>query len=218
MQGISARGAGLDVHQKTVGAGVLTPEGHETRPFGTRAAAVVSRADGLLAYGCPPGARARAGDAWTPGFTILAGPGEVGWVNAQHVKAVPGGQTAVQGAAWLAALLPHGWWHASIIPPVAPRHLRDLTRSRGPCSQERVTRLTRVQKLLAEANLTLAAVGSESMGGSGRAILAARLAGPREPQALADVAKGRRRRTRHLLAPALAGRVKPPQRLGLTAL
>jgi len=73
-----------------------------------------------------------------------------------------------------------------------------------------------VQKLLEDATIKLAAVASDIMGVSGRAMLAALLAGYRDPQALADVAKGRRRRTRDPLAHALDGRIKPPHRLVLT--
>ena len=56
------------------------------------------------------------------------------------------------------------------------------------------------------------------MGVSGRAILAARLPGHAAPQALADLAKGRLRRTRDPWAKAVDGRVKPHQRLALTEL
>jgi transposase len=64
----------------------------------------------------------------------------------------------------------------------------------------------------------LAAVASDIMGVSGRAMLAALVAGHTEPQALADVAKGRLRSKRDQLAQALDGRVKPHHRLVLTEL
>jgi transposase len=150
-----------------------------------------------------------------PGVPILEGPCEVILVNAQHVKAVPGRKTDVKDAAWLAELLPHGLWRASFIPPVAQR---DLTRYRSTCIRERVTRINRVQKRLEDANLTLAAVASDSMGVSGRAILAALIAGHTDPHTLAELAKGRRRRKREPLAKALEGRVKPHHRLVLTEL
>ncbi len=88
-------------------------------------------------------------------------------VNAQPVKAVPGRQTDVKDAAWLAELLPPGLWRASVIPPVAQRDLRDLTRSRSTFSRERVTLINRVQKRLEEATMKLAAGASDSMGGRG---------------------------------------------------
>jgi transposase len=194
------RGAGLDVHQKTVVACVLTSPGQETRPFGTMTADVLALADGLLAYGCTHVALESTGDDWKPVFNILEGTCEVVWVNAQHVKAVPGRQTAVEDAAWLAALLPHGLWRASGIPPVTQRELRDLTRYRSTRIQERVPLIDRVQKLLEDANRKLAAVASEIMGGSGRAILAAWLTGPRDPQALTAPAHAPRARPTRAIA------------------
>jgi transposase len=107
---------------------------------------------------------------------------------------------------------------ASFIPPVAQRELRDLTRYRSTFIRVRVTLINRVQKLLEDANSKLAAVASDIMGVSGRAMLAALLAGHTDPQAPADLAKGRLRAKRELLAQALDGRVKPHHRFVLTEL
>jgi transposase len=98
-------------------------------------------------------------------------------VNAQSVKAVPGRKTDVTDAAWLAELLQHGLLRASLIPTVAQRELRDLTRYRSTFMRERVTLIHRVQKLLEDANIKLAAVASDIRGVSGRAMLATLLAG-----------------------------------------
>jgi transposase len=177
MQVMYERCAGLDVHQKTVVACVLTPAGQETRTCGTMTAELLSLADWLLTCGGTHVAMERTGDYWKPVCTILEGTCEVILVNAQHVKAVPGRQTDVKDAAWLAELLPHGLWRASFIPPVAQRQLRDLTRYRRPLIRERVTLINRVQKRLEDAHIKLAAVASEIMGVSGRAILAALIGG-----------------------------------------
>ena len=218
MQVMYERCAGLDVHKKTVVVCVLTPEGHETRTFGTMTAELLALADWLLAWGCTHVAIESTGDYWKPVFNLLEGTCEVILVNAQHVKAVPGRKTDGKDAAWLAELLQHGLLRASFIPPVAQRELRDLTRDRSTFIQERVTLINRVQKLLEEANIKLASVASDIMGVSGRAILAALLAGHTDPQALADLAKGRLRTKRDLLAQALDGRVTPHHRLVLTEL
>jgi transposase len=81
-----------------------------------------------------------------------------------------------------------------------------------------VTLINRVQKLLEDANIELAAVASDIMGVSGRAMLAALLASHTDPQALADLAKGWLRTKRELLAQAWDGRVKPHRRFVLTEL
>jgi transposase len=218
MQVMDERCAGLDVHKKTVVACVLTPEGQETRTFGTMTAELLTLSDWLLARGCTCVAIESTGDSWKPVFNILEGTCEVVLVNAQHVKTVPGGKTDVKDAAWLAELLPHGLLRASFIPPVAQRELRDLTRDRSTCIQARVTLINRVQKLLEDANSKLASVASDMMGVSGRAMLAALLAGHTEPEALAELAKGRLRSKRERLARALEGRVKPHHRFVLSEL
>jgi transposase len=94
--------------------------------------------------------------------------------------------------------LQHGLLRASFIPPVARRELRGLRCYRSTFIQERVTLINRVQKLLEDANIKFAAVASDIMGVSGRAILAVLLAGHTAPQALADLAKGRLRSKRDL--------------------
>ena len=223
MQVMHERCAGLDVHKKTVVACVLMPDGQggwcqETRTFGTMTAELLALADWLLACGCTHVAIESTGDYWKPAFNILEGTCEVLRVNAQHVKAVPGRKTDVKDAAWLAELLQHGLLRASFIPPVAQRELRDLTRYRSTFIQERVTLINRVQKLLEDANIKLAAVASDIMGVSGRAMLAALVAGHTDPYALADLAKGRLRSKREPLAKALEGRVKPHHRFVLTEL
>jgi transposase len=218
MQIMHERCAGLDVHKKTVVACVVTPEGQEIRTFSTMTVDLLGLSDWLLVCGCTHVAMESTGDYWKPVFNMLEGSFEVLLVNAQHVKAVPGRKTDVKDAAWLAELLQHGLLRASFIPPVAQRELRDLTRYRSTFIRERTTLVNRVQKLLEDANIKLAAVASDIMGVSGRAILAALLAGHADPHALADLAKGRLRSKRDQLAKALDGRVKVHHRLVLTEL
>jgi transposase len=218
MQVMYERCAGLDVHKKTVVACVVTPAGQETRTFSTMTVDLLGLSDWLLACGCTHVAMESTGDYWKPVFNMLEGTFEVLLVNAQHVKAVPGRKTDVKDAAWLAELLQHGLLRASFIPPVAQRERRDLTRYRSTFIRERTTLVNRVQKLLEDANIKLAAVASDIMGVSGRAMLAALLAGHADPHALADLAKGRLRSKRDRLAKALDGRVKPHHRFVLTEL
>jgi len=196
------RCAGLDVHKKTVVACVVTPVGQEVRTFRTMTIDLLGLSDWLLACGCTPVAMESTGDYGKPVFNMLEGTFEVLLVHAQHVKAVPGRTTDVKDAAWLAELLQHGLLHASFIPPVAQRERRDLTRYRSTLIRERTTLVNRVQKLLEDANIKLAAVASDIMGVSGRAMLAALRAGHADPQALADLAQGRLRSQRDQLANA----------------
>jgi hypothetical protein len=59
--------------------------------------------------------------------------------------------------------------------------------------------------VLERANIKLAAGATDSMGVSGRAILAALIAGRADPRTMAALANGRRRTKIPLLAPALTG-------------
>jgi transposase len=50
-------------------------------------------------------------------------------VNAQHLRHVPGRNTDVGDAAWIAQLVEHGLARPSLVPPRLIRELRELTRS-----------------------------------------------------------------------------------------
>ena len=71
--------------------------------------------------------------------------------------------------------------------------------------QDRARVLNRLQAVLEDANITLAAVVTDIRGVSARAMLEALIAGPREVDALADLARGRLRAKRDQLAEALQG-------------
>jgi transposase len=70
----------------------------------------------------------------------------------------------------------------------------------------------RVQGVLERANLKLAAVATDIMGGSARAILAALLEGRADPATMAELAKRRLRRKIPLLEPAVTGLVRAHHR------
>ncbi len=102
------------------------------------------------------------------------------------------------------------------MPPRAQRELRDLTRTRTTLVDERSAAVKRLQAVLEDANLKVASVATDIMGASGRAILAALLAGETDPAALAALAKGRLRNKRAALEQALHGRLTDHHRLLLT--
>jgi transposase len=81
----------------------------------------------------------------------------------------------------------------SCIPPPGQRDLRDLTRYRTTLVQERSREVNRVQGVLERANIKRAAVATDIMGVSGRAMLAALIAGRADPITMAELAKGRMR-------------------------
>jgi transposase len=93
------------------------------------------------------------------------------------------------------------------------RALRELTRHRRTLVQARVQEVNRLQQVVETAHSKLAAVASDVMGKSGRAMLDALLQGEDDPQALADLARGRLRAQRPALRQALDGRLQPHQRI-----
>jgi transposase len=223
MQVLYTHCAGLDVHKKTVVACLITPDPqgggqHETRTFGTMTRDLLALSDWLLAAGCTHVAMESTGEYWKPVFNSLEAHFEVLLVNAQHSKAVPGRKTEVKDAQWIAELLQHGLLRASFIPPPAQRELRELTRHRSTFVRARAPLVNRVQKVWESANIKLAAVATDVLGVSGRAMLRALSAGEREPAAMAELAKGRLRTKRDQLSQALDGRVQAHPRFVLTEL
>jgi transposase len=127
-------------------------------------------------------------------------------VNARHVKILPGRKTDVADAAWLAELLEHGLLRGSFVPPAAIRQLRDLTRYRKRLIQAHTAECQRVHKTLEDAGIKLDSVASDVLGVSGRAMLRALIAGQRDPEVLAELARGKLRKKLPELREALWGR------------
>ncbi len=223
MEIVFERCAGIDVHKRTVVVCRLTRDAQgarlaQTQTFGTTTGELLRLSDWLAEGGCTHVGLESTGEFWKPVFNLLEGTCEVWLLNAQHIKAVPGRKTDVKDAQWIAELLAHGLVRPSFIPPRPQRELRDLTRYRTTFVRARATLVNRVQKALEDANLKLASVATDIMGVSGRAILAALLAGEADPTVLAELAKGPLRKKRPQLEQALRGHLRPHQSFVLTEL
>lgn len=94
----------------------------------------------------------------------------------------------------------------SFVPPEPIRQLRDLTRYRIDLVGERGREKNRVEKLLEDAGIKVSVVVSDVFGVSGRAMMAALIAGERDPHALADLARCSMRRKVPALVEAFTGR------------
>ncbi len=215
MQVIHQRCCGLDIHKKTVVACVLitAPDGavqRWLRTFGTMTADLLALRDWLDGHGVTQVAMESTGVYWRPVYNVLEDEARaITLVNPQHIKAVPGRKTDVKDSEWLADLLRHGLLKASFIPPAPIRELRELTRYRKTLVQQRTQEVNRLHKLLEGANLKLAAVASDILGKSGRAMLDAVLGGEQDPAVLAELARGRLRAKLPALRQAFEGRVRP---------
>ena len=218
MDVIYERCCGLDIHKAKVVACVITPDGKETRTFGTMTGELLELADWLQAKGVTHVAMESTGVYWKPIYNLLEGMEfELLVVNAQHIKAVPGRKTDVKDAEWIADLLRHGLLRGSYIPDRSQRELRELVRYRKALIRDRATEVNRVQKVLEGANIKLASVATDVMGKSGRAMLEALISGITDPRVLAGMARGRLQDKRPQLEEALRGLIGPHQQMLLAA-
>jgi transposase len=210
---IAERVAGLDIGKEEVVAAVRTPgqgfkRRQEIRTFPTFTGSLEALAEWLTAEGVTQVVMEATGQYWKPVWYVLEGRGgfELLLVNARHVKILPGRKTDVADAAWLAELLEHGLLRSSFVPPPEIRRLRDLTRYRKRLIQTHTAECQRVQKALEDAGIKLDSVASDVLGVSGRLMLKALVAGERDPDVLADLAKGQLRKKLPALRQALYGR------------
>lgn len=219
MQVLHPRCCGLDVHKRTVVACVLLTADDGTvqrkvRTFGTMTADLLALADWLQRLHITHVAMESSGVYWWPVFNIIEDEERtLVVVNPQHMKAVPGQKTDVKDSEWLADLLRHGLLRPSFIPPAPVRAMRDLMRYRKTLVHDRTQEINRLHKVLEAANIKLAAVATDVMGLSSRAMLAAIVDGEDDAEALAELALRSLRKKLPELRQALHGRVQPHHRL-----
>lgn len=206
------RCAGLDVHKDTVVACVRTPEGedgqriNQVRTFGTFTAELLALRDWLVEHRVERVAMESTGVYWKPVYYLLEDEVSCWVVNAQHMHNVPGRKTDVADAVWIAQLLENGLLRPSFVPPPAIRELRSLTRYRKTVIEERTREVQRIDKVLQDAGLKLSSVASKLLGKSARDMLDALVAGERDPEVLADLARRQMRAKIPRLQQALTGR------------
>jgi transposase len=214
MEQLIERCAGLDVHKKTVAACVRTPgqdgqRQQHTRTFQTTTKGLLALRDWLASQQVRVVGMESTGAYWKAVYYRLETTMDCWLLNARHLRNVPGRKTDVADAAWIAQLVEHGLVRPSFVPPPPIRELRNLTRYRKTVIQERTREAQRLEKLLEDAGIKLSCVASDILGVSGRAMLQALVAGVRDPQLLAELAKGRLRAKLPQLQEALVGRFGP---------
>jgi transposase len=94
-------------------------------------------------------------------------------------------------AVWLCKLAERQMLRVSFVPPTPIRRLRDLTRYRADLVAARTAENNWGEKLLKDAAIKLSVVASDIFGASGRAMMAALIAGERDPKVLAQLARRR---------------------------
>src|ERR1700732_4386900 len=217
METLVERGCGLDVHQGTVVACLLTvrKDGKvqkQVRTFGTTTRELLSMREWLLSQGCTHVAMESTGVYWKPVYAILEGAFQIVVANAQHIKKVPGRKTDVKDAEWIADLRCHGLLRSRFVPPKPIRELRDLMRYRRKLVESQAAERNRLLKVLETANIKLANVATDVFGMSGRLMLRALIAGKATPQEMAELAKGLLRKKIPELELALEGQLEQHHR------
>jgi transposase len=147
-------------------------------------------------------------DYWRIWYYVLESIGlAVQLVSASQARNLKGRpKTDKLDAMWLARLTQWGMLRPSFVPPAAIRQVRDFTRARTDLVHERTRVLQRLEKLLEDAMVKITSVVSDGMKAkSAVAMVAALVAGERDPRTIADLAKGSLRGKRDALAEALDG-------------
>ena len=211
---IIQRIAALDIGKATLvccirvpGAGKRGRRLQEVRTYQTMTRSLLVLADRLRELGVTRVVMEATSDYWRAPFYLLEAQGLECWlVNARDVKHLPGRpKTDRLDAVWLCKVAERQMLRPSFVPPPAIRRLRDLTRYRADLVGVRTAEKNRVEKLLEDAQIKLSVVASDIFGVSGRAMLAALIAGERDPKALAQLARTRMRAKLGQLTEAFTG-------------
>lgn len=212
---IIERVAALDIGKAEVVCCVRLPDPgggkRRVQEISTHSAMVPSLcelANRLVALGVRRVVMEATSDYWRPPFYLFEAHGLEPWlVNAKDVKHLPGRpKTDRLDAVWLCKVAERQMLRASFVPPEPIRMLRDLTRYRVDLIGARTAEKQRVEKLLEDAQIKVSVVASDIFGVSGRAMMAALIAGERDPDVLADMARGRMRKKTTQLREAFIGR------------
>jgi transposase len=179
----------------------------EVTTYATMTRSLLVLADRLRDLGVTRVVMEATSEYWKSPFYLLEAQGFETWlVNARDVKHLPGRpKTDKLDAVWLCKVAERQMLRPSFVPPPAIRRLRDLTRYRVDLINARTAEKNRVEKLLEDAQIKLSVVASDIFGVSGRQMLAALIAGERDPNVLAELARRRLRAKLSQLEEALTG-------------
>jgi transposase len=211
---IIARIAALDIGKAELVCCVRVPSPdvpgkrlQEVVTYSTMTRSLLRMADRLHELGVSRVVMEATSDYWKPAFYLLEAAGLETWlVNAKDVKHLPGRpKTDRLDAVWLCKVAERQMIRPSFVPPPQIRQLRDLTRYRIDLVNARTAEKNRVEKLLEDACIKLSVVASDIFGVSGREMMAALIAGERDPKVLAQLARTRMRRKIGLLEEAFTG-------------
>lgn len=211
---IIARIAALDIGKASLVCCARVPDesrpGHrlqEVQTYSAMTRPLLGMAQRLHDLGVTRVVMEATSDYWKPAFYLLEAAGFDVWlVNARDVKHLPGRpKTDRLDAVWLCKVAERQMLRPSFVPPPPIRALRDLTRYRVDLVAAAGAERNRAEKLLEDAQIKVSVVVSDLFGVSGRAMMAALIAGERDPKALAQLARSSLRRKIGVLEEAFTG-------------
>jgi transposase len=146
-------------------------------------------------------------DYWRIWFYVLEAAGlDVQLVSATQARQISGRpKTDRLDAMWLARLTEKGLLRPSFVPPAEIRALRSYTRARTHLTGDRTRCFERLEKLLEDALIKVSSVASSMTTLSVRDMIAALIAGERDPVVLAALARSRMKAKHDALVEALTG-------------
>jgi transposase len=170
--------------------------------------AVLELADHLVAERVQKVTLESTSDYWRIWYYLLEAAGlDVQLVRAADLRRAPGRpKTDKLDCIWQAKCTERGLLRPSFVPPAEIRVLRDYTRMRIDLTRERTRYYSRLEKLLEDALIKVSAVASKITAVSVRDMVEALIAGERDPQVLAGLARGAMRAKHDKLVQALTGR------------
>lgn len=170
--------------------------------------AVLELADHLVAERVQKVTLESTSDYWRIWYYLLEAAGlDVQLVRAADLRRAPGRpKTDKLDCIWQAKCTERGLLRPSFVPPAEIRVLRDYTRMRTDLTRERTRYYSRLEKLLEDALIKVSAVASKITAVSVRDMVEALIAGERDPQVLAGLARGAMRARHDKLVQALTGR------------
>ena len=211
---IIERVAALDIGKAELMCCVRVPdEDHpgkrlqEVASYSAMTRSLLGMSDRLACLGVTRVVMEATADYWKPVFYLLEAAGFDTWlVNAKDVKHLPRRpKTDKLDCIWLCKVAERQMLRPSFVPPPPIRRLRDLTRYRADLVAARTAEKQRAEKLLEDACIKLSAVITDIFGVSGRDMLAALVAGERNPKVLAQLARRSMRAKITVLEEAFTG-------------
>jgi transposase len=219
---LNPNAAGIDVHSDMhmvcVPADRVSPAEAEAvgapanvRRFGANSCDLTAIADWLAQCGVTTVAMESTGVYWIPLFELLESRGFEVWLvepgQLSHCGARP--KTDVLDVQWIQRLHSYGLLRPSFRPPDSVMALRGYHRQRQMQIRYAASHTQHMQKALEQMNVKLTEVVSDITGLTGRRIIAAILAGERDPALLAALRDPKCKNDVGTIARALEGTWRP---------